>query len=56
MRKMKWILVEVEWNGAEHEMPTVYDRREDAETDRKIFYSVNPNKTCLIRTVNPDAD
>ena len=48
---MKWILVEREWNGREHEMPTVYDRREDAEEDRRIFRSVNPHKTCLIREV-----
>lgn len=48
---MKWIMVEIEWNGKEHEMPTKYDRREDAEKDRQIFYSVNPNKTCILRQV-----
>ena len=52
---MKWILVEVEWNGMEHEMPTVYDRREDAEEDRRYFLSENPRKRCLIREVEERA-
>ena len=50
---MKWIMVEIEWNGKEHEMPTVYDRLEDAEKDRQIFYSVNPHKTCVLTPDNP---
>ena len=48
---MKWILVEREWNGREHKLPTVYDRREEAEKEREIFYDVNPHKTFLIREV-----
>ena len=48
---MKWILIEVEWNGTEHEMPTVYDRREDAEEARRIFLSENRGKRCLIREI-----
>ena len=51
---MKWIMVEIEWNGKEHEMPTVYDRLEDAEKDRQIFYSVNPHKTCILRKVEEE--
>ena len=45
---MKWVLIEVEWNGMEHEMPTVYDRREDAEEDRRIFLSENHGKRCRL--------
>lgn len=51
---MKWITVEVEWNGREHEMPTVYDRREDAEEDRRIFLSVNPHKRCYVKEVTEE--
>lgn len=51
---MKWILVEVEWNGREHEMPTVYERREDAEKDQKIFRWENPRKRCLLREVKEE--
>lgn len=53
---MKWVMVEVEWNGKEHEMPTKYDTREEAERDRKIFYSVNPHKSCVIRQVEEKKD
>jgi len=51
---MKWILVEIEWNGKEHEMPTRYEKREDAEWYRQIFRSVNPRKTCVIRPIKDD--
>lgn len=51
---MKWILVEIEWNG-EREMPTIYDRREDAEEDRRYFLSENPRKGCAIREVKEEA-
>lgn len=52
---MKWILVEIEWNGNEHEMPTVYDRIEDAELDRRYFLSENARKRCVIREVKEEA-
>lgn len=52
---MKWVMIEIEWNGTEHEMPRLYDRREDAEEDRRIFYSVNPHKRCVIREKKEEA-
>ena len=51
---MKWVLVEVEWNGKEHEMPTKYDKIEDAEKDRRIFCWENPRKGCLLREVKEE--
>ena len=51
---MKWVLVEVNWNGEEHEMPTKYNKIEDAEKDRRIFYWENPHKTFLLREVKEE--
>jgi hypothetical protein len=46
---MKWILVEVDWNGKEQEMPIVYNTKEEAEEYRNIFCWENPNKGCIVR-------
>ena len=47
----KWAAYEIDRDGTEHRMAITYNRREDAEYDRRIFLWENPGKVCVIREV-----